>query len=80
LQATVDGNTAAIETEQTARTDADGRLFGQYTVKIDLNGNVSGFGLAASSATDPASEFMIRADRFSIVSPTYNKNSPDAKK
>lgn len=80
LQSTVDGNTADIETEQTARAEADGRLFSQYTVKIDLNGNISGFGLAASSATNAASEFMIRADRFSIVSPSYNKSSPDAKK
>ena len=63
--------TAAVETEATARANADGTLFAQYTVKVDVNGYVSGFGLAstANNAT-PFSEFAIRADRFYVASPS----------
>lgn len=70
LSSTVNGNTAAIQTEATTRANADNSLFAQYTVKIDTNGYVSGFGLAstANNAT-PFSDFLIRADRFSIASP-----------
>jgi hypothetical protein len=44
---------------------------GKYTVKIDSNGYVSGFGLAstANNAT-PTSEFAVRADKFYIASPS----------
>lgn len=40
----------------------------QYTVKIDNNGYVTGFGLASSPAQDgtPFSEFIVRADRFAV--------------
>jgi hypothetical protein len=44
-------------------------LEAQYMIKLDVNGRVSGFGLH-SSAT--ASEFIILADRFSIVSQLSN--------
>lgn len=49
----------------------NGGLISKYTVKIDNNGYVSGFGLAstANNAT-PYSDFIIRADRFSISSPS----------
>ena len=71
LQATVGDNTAAIETESTVRADETGSLFAKYTVKVDVNGYVSGFGLAstANNAT-PFSEFAIRADRFYVASPS----------
>lgn len=74
LQASVDDNTSAIETETTARVNADSSLSGKYSVKVDLNGYVTGFGLmsTANNAT-PTSDFIVRADRFSIVSPTGNK-------
>jgi len=46
-------------------------LRGQYTVKIDNNGNVAGFGLAnTTTAAGSTSEFTVNADRFAIVSPT----------
>lgn len=77
LQATVGGNTAAIQAEQTARAEADGKLFAQYVLKLDVNGLISGFGLASDGVS---SDFLIRADRFSIVSPTYNKNNPNSQK
>lgn len=41
-------------------------LYGQYTLKVDVNGRISGFGLAS---TNVASAFAIKADRFYIVSP-----------
>lgn len=50
IQASVAGNTAAISTESTARASADGTLFAQYTVKVDVAGLVSGYGLASTSA------------------------------
>lgn len=67
----IPSNAVAIQTETTARVNADNSLFAQYTVKIDTNGYVSGFGLA-STATNaaPFSDFIIRADRFSVASPS----------
>jgi hypothetical protein len=71
VQASVGSNTTAIQQEATARVNADNSLFAQYTVKIDTNGYVSGFGLAstANNAT-PFSDFAIRADRFYVASPS----------
>ncbi|CAB4122398.1 Domain of unknown function DUF1983 [uncultured Caudovirales phage] len=69
LQATVGSNSAAISAEATARANADGDLYAQYTLRVDVNGRVSGFGLASDANS---SDFIIRADRFSIVSPTGN--------
>ena len=70
VNAAVGTNTAAIQAEATARANADGTLFAQYTVKVDLNGYVSGFGLASTlNNGTPSSEFIVRADRFAIASP-----------
>jgi hypothetical protein len=67
VTSSVDGNTATI---QQNIGSIDG-LEAQYTVKIDNNGHVSGFGLA-STTVDGArvSDFMVAADRFSVVNPT----------
>ena len=67
LQTTTGGNTTSIQTNATSING----LEGQYTVKIDNNGHVSGFGLA-STTVDGArvSDFMVAADRFSVVNPT----------
>lgn len=49
----------------------NGGLINKYTVKIDSNGYVSGFGLASTTNNaTPYSDFIIRADRFSIASPS----------
>lgn len=71
LSSTVGSNTTAIQQEATTRASETGNLFSKYTVKIDTNGYVSGFGLAseANNAT-PFSSFVVRADRFSISSPS----------
>lgn len=67
------GNTIrqALSTEATLRSNADGTLFAQYTVKVDQNGYVSGFGLASTANNDtPLSEFTVVADRFVVVPPS----------
>jgi hypothetical protein len=70
LAATVGDNTAAIEEEKNVRASETGDLFGQYTVKIDLDGYVTGYGLASSVVNGvPSSEFIVRADSFAIGAP-----------
>lgn len=59
--------TAAIQVEATTRASQTGDLFAQYTVKLDVGGKVSGYGLASTST---ASEFAIRSDRFYIAPPS----------
>lgn len=66
IQASVGANSAAIAQEAAVRANADGDLYAQYTLRVDVNGRVSGFGLASGAKS---SDFIIRADRFSLVSP-----------
>lgn len=71
---------AALAEEATVRATQTGQLYGQYTVKIDTNGYVAGFGLASSSSTAGAgtSSFVIRADKFAMVMPGYGNYVPFA--
>lgn len=71
---------AALAEEATLRANADGTLYGQYTVKIDTGGYVAGFGLASESSQAGAntSAFVIRADKFAIVMPGYGEHVPFA--
>ena len=62
MQTTVNDNTASIQTQQQSING----LYAQYTVKVDVNGRVSGFGLASSNTQ---SDFAIRADKFYIAPP-----------
>ena len=74
LAAQVDGAVAAIQQETEVRAEETGALFGQYTVKIDLAGHVSGYGLASTApqGSDSAfSTFAVRADRFYVAPPAY---------
>lgn len=67
--------TAAVQQNFFAKADGQA-LQGQYTVKIDLNGHVSGFGLASTVTNGtPTSAFIIRADRFAIVDPASTANN-----
>lgn len=63
---------SSLATPIANNTTSVANLNGQYTVKIDTNGNVAGFGLAniASGETGSTSEFMVRADRFALVNAT----------
>ena len=65
------GSGVTIEQNATVEASKVTGLQGQYTVKIDNNGYVSGFGLASTPVNGtPFSDFIIRADRFSISSPS----------
>lgn len=71
LQATVNQNTIALQEEMTVRANADNDIYAKYSVKIDNNGYVTGFGLMSTSNNSvPFSEFIVRADRFAIGSPS----------
>ena len=69
--------TAAVQTEATARADADGTLFAQYTVKVDVAGNVAGYGLASVAVNGVTkSDFGVRADKFWLAAPVgYTQSS-----
>jgi len=76
LTTRVGDNETSISTQSTS---IDG-IEAQYTVKIDNNGRVAGFGLASTlptDTTDPAfSEFVVIADQFSIVDPASTALAP----
>ena len=60
------GDTAAIEQAFTAQKTLNDGLRAQYSVKIDNNGFVSGFGLYSAGSN---SEFVVSADRFAVATP-----------
>lgn len=63
VRSTADGNAAAIQTHARSING----LEAQYTVKIDANGRVVGFGLATTPKNGtPESVFIVNADRFGI--------------
>lgn len=60
----------ALSEEMTLRSNSDGTLFAQYTVKVDQNGYVSGFGFASTANNGtPSSQFIVLANRFAVVTP-----------
>ena len=62
-----DGSYAVIETAAGAYADDLGDIRSQYTVTIDNNGNVSGFGLVSDIINgNPTSAFIVKADQFAI--------------
>lgn len=71
-QVTVSDGVSSLTLEQrfTAQKSTNDSLYGQYTVKIDNNGHVSGFGLASGAVNGtPTSAFIVRADRFALAGP-----------
>ena len=65
-----------LEQNLSASASTTGGLSAQYTVKIDANGHMSGFGLASTVVNGtPSSAFIIRADKFAIVDPAATNNS-----
>lgn len=73
LTTTVNGNTTAISTNATIVSG----LSAQYTVKVDVNGRVSGYGLASTATTAGAlSSFVVIANQFSVVDPGNTLASP----
>lgn len=72
LSTTVGDNTTSI---QTAQQSIDG-VQAKYSVKIDNNGHVSGFGLISTNNNgSPTSAFIIRADKFAVVDPASTANN-----
>lgn len=72
LQAATEDYAIALQEEATIRAEETGALFAEKYVKIDLAGNVSGYGLSARVDPDGStSNFRVSADKFSISSPNY---------
>lgn len=73
----IGGSGVTVEQKFTAQADTNAGLLGQYTVKVDANGYVSGFGLASTSKNGtPTSEFVVNADKFAVISPSYPSAHP----
>jgi hypothetical protein len=73
LSTTVGDNTSSITTQATS---IDG-VEANYSVKIDNNNRITGFGLlSTTSGATPFSEFAVVADQFSIVSPDSTADTP----
>lgn len=67
VTATANGAATAVLAEQSARIAADGSIEAKYTVKIDVNGSVSGYGLIATANNGvPTSEFVVSAGAFKV--------------
>lgn len=80
LQSRLDsvGGGASLEVRANTTASAITGLSGQYTVKIDLAGYVTGYGLASTVVDGaPTSEFTIRADAFTIAPVTTDNTASD---
>lgn len=65
-QSTADGNKATVQ----AHAKSINGLEAQYTVKVDVNGKVAGYGLATTPKNGtPESKFIVNTDRFGIGAP-----------
>ena len=67
------GTANDVTLEQALETSASNvnGLRGQYSVKIDTNGHVAGFGLSSTTTgATPTSAFIVRADKFAIIDPS----------
>ena len=73
LTTTVGTNTSSISTQQTSINGIEAN----YSVKIDINGRVTGFGLTSTASTaTPTSAFTVIADSFSVVDPASTASAP----
>lgn len=71
------GTGVTLEQSFTATANKITGLSAQYTVKVDNNGYVSGFGLASTPVNGtPYSTFAVAADRFVIASPQTGQTTP----
>jgi hypothetical protein len=68
LSTTVGSHTTTLQTQATSING----LSASYTVKIDNNGRVAGYGLASepNAAGDTTSSFVVSADKFGIFHPS----------
>ena len=63
------GPGVSVEEAFIAQGNSIDDLYGEYTIKINVDGRISGFGLAS---TGTSSEFAILADRFVVIDPSNN--------
>lgn len=78
VQAHVDNAVSAVQVEQTATADAVDGINAKYTVKTDINGYVSGYGLISTANNgEPTSEFIVVADRFALAPVATNPAAVD---
>lgn len=73
VQATAGAAQASAQTALNVSAATDGTVSAMYTVRVDVNGFVSGFGL---STTGAESEFIVRANRFAIGFPGESNAYP----
>ena len=65
VESKANGNTSAVQTH----AESINGLEAQYTVKVDVNGKVAGYGLATTPKNGtPESKFIVNADRFGVGS------------
>ena len=63
-------NTVALSQAMTVQAATNGALKGQYSVKIDSQGHITGFGLSSTNTTaGPTSAFIVNADKFAVIDP-----------
>lgn len=75
VQITDGSDNLTLEQRFTAQKTTNGNLLGQYSVKIDNNGHVSGFGLSSQPVNGTVtSSFIVRADRFALAGPNDTNN------
>lgn len=60
-------DSATLEQRFTAQKTLNDGLKAQYTIKLDVNGNVSGYGVFADSTG--SSEFIANVNRFAVTTP-----------
>ncbi len=78
VQARLDtGDYAAVKTESSANASAIAGLSVEYSLKLDVNGFVSGYGTVNDGTS---SEFLIATNQFGIVAPTLNSDTEPAAK
>lgn len=64
---------ASLEQEMTVQASYANGLRAQYTLKVQAGGALAGYGIAAEEVNGKTtSAFIIMADKFAIVSPSYS--------
>jgi hypothetical protein len=86
LQASTDASgiyAAIAQTASTAVNSSDGYAAGEYTIRVDANGHVAGFGLSAFSrigedgvTRESGSSFIVNVGTFAIGGYVYDVNNP----
>ena len=65
-------DSATLEQRFTAQKTNNDTLLAQYTVKLEVNGYVSGFGLASTAGDSaPTTDFIVNADKFAVAAPMF---------